>query len=124
MKDELTEMVKSLQASVRWTLGICAGAIVLLLVGYGTMQARNIDMDERLQRINDNYAPLVIVQDIYENNDKMLQIIQMLPQTSKDDPRYMEAIRDRESFQREALSRAATVKRGGYASQSGIGGAQ
>lgn len=112
MEEKLTKIVKALQNSVRWTLGVCVCAIVMLLVGYGTLSSQTLNNDERITKINDDYAPLIVIQDIMENNDKMIEIFQIIPQTSKDDIRYKEAIMARDKFQREALQRASTSKRG------------
>lgn len=122
MKDELTEMVKSLQNSVKWTLGICAGAVLFLVIAIATIQTKQTTQETWLQKINDNYAPLVVVQDIAKDNSNLIKILQMLPETTKDDPRYINAVNESQLFQTEALRRAASAKRstGG----SGIGGSE
>ena len=122
MKDELTEMVKSLQNSVKWTLGICAGTILFLVIAIVTVQTKQTAHEAWLQKINDNYAPLVVVQDISKDNSNLIKVLQMLPETTKDDPRYINAVNESQAFQTEALRRAASAKRstGG----SGIGGSE
>lgn len=120
MRDELTEMVKSLQNSVKWTLGICAGAILFLVIATATIQAKQTAQEAWLQKINDNYAPLILIQDISKDNSNLIKILQMLPETTKDDPRYINAVNESQSFQTEALRRAAITKRS--AGGTGIGG--
>ena len=112
MKDELTKAVEGIKTQNRWFMGIFGGAVILLLVGYGALGSGHIATKTQITKINDDYAPLMIIQDIMESSDKSNQIILMIPQTAKDDPRYLEAINDREKFQREAIQRISSVKRG------------
>lgn len=113
MKAELTTMVDKLQNWVKWTLGICVGFIVLLVVGITVFQTKQAALSEMVMKINYDYAPLIVIQDIAKDNRNLIKIIQMLPETTKDDPRYLNAITESESFQNEALRRAAGAKRGG-----------
>jgi hypothetical protein len=122
MKDELTKAVEGIKTQNRWFMGIFGGAVILLLVGYGTLSNGYVTNKTNITKITNDYAPLIVVQDIMENNDRMISIMQIISNSAKDDPRYQEAIHARDKFQREALQRAATTKRGGGV--GGIGGNQ
>jgi hypothetical protein len=122
MKDELTKAVEGIKTQNRWFMGIFGGAVILLLVGYGTLSNGYVTNKTNITKITNDYAPLIVVQDIMENNDRMISIMQIISNSAKDDPRYQEAIHARDKFQREALQRAATTKRGGGG--GGIGGNQ
>lgn len=122
MKDDLTKAIEGIKNQNRWFMSIFGGAIILLLVGYGNIGTTVSNNTGRITKINNDYAPLIVIQDIMENNDRFIKIIQLIPQTDKDDPRYLDAIREREIFQREALQRASGTKRSG--SSYGGGGSE
>ena len=113
-EENLNKFMRGIRNTITWVLGSCVAFVLTILIAVSVQGTNQKAIDKQVQKITKDYAPLIVIQDIYENNDKMLQIIQMLPQTTKDDPRYIEAIRDREEFQRNALMRASAVKRGGY----------
>ena len=123
MKDELTLAIESIKTQNRWFMGIFGGAILLLLVGYGSLGTGYTTNKANITKINNDYAPLVVIQDISHDNRNLINILQLLPETTKDDLRYINAIKESQEFQAEALRRAAGSKRGG-SSSSGNGSTQ
>ena len=113
MKDELTKMVEKLQRSVKWTLSICVGALLILIISVTTLGGTSVQNSRQIEKINDDYAPLVVLQDMAKDNADLIKIIQMLPNTTKDDLRYINAINESMQFRSEALRRASAVKRSG-----------
>lgn len=123
MKDELTLAIEGFRKQLFWFMGIFGGAIILLLVGYGALGTGYTTNKANIAKINNDYAPLVVIQDISHDNRNLINILQSLPETTKDDPRYINAINESQTFQAEALRRAAGSKRGG-SSSSGNGSTQ
>jgi hypothetical protein len=116
MKTEIDIKFDKLQMNTKWVIGVCAGIVVALLIVVTTQGVVQAALRKQVTKINDNYAPIIIVQDIMENNAKTVKILLSLPEMTKDDPRYQELIQDKDKFQREALQRASTAKRGGGSS--------
>jgi len=112
MEEKLIKAIEDNKTQNRWFMGIFGGAIILLLVGYGVLSNGYITNKSNISKITDDYAPLIVIQDILENNDRMISVMQIISNSAKDDPRYQEAINARNKFQREALQRASTAKRG------------
>lgn len=113
MKDEFTKAIESIRIQNRWFMGIFGGAIIALLIGYGAYGSRLSSNEAQTMKINYDYAPLVVIQDIAKDNRNLIKILQMLPETTKDDPRYLNAVAESEAFQNESLRRASGAKRGG-----------
>ena len=124
MEDKFAVEVKNLRKTITVWLGFCVGAIVLLLVGYGAIGRAQMEDSRMITKINNDYAPLIIIQDISKDNRNLINILQMLPQTTKDDPRYIKAITESQEFQTEALRRASSVKRSASGGSSSMGSSQ
>lgn len=112
MEAKILKIIDDIKSSIRWTLGICVSALVGLLIWTATLRADQITNEEQLIKINNDYAPLMVIQDIFENNDKMIEIVSIISNSSKPDERYKEAIRSRDKFQRDALLKISATKRG------------
>lgn len=113
MKDEIDIKFDKIQTNVKWVLSICAGMIVLLLIGMTTQSVVQKALREKVNTINKDYAPLEVIQDIMENSARTNKILIAIPQMTKDDPRYLQMVEDKEKFQQEALQRLGNAKRGG-----------
>jgi hypothetical protein len=124
MEEKITKAVEDIRASIRWTLGICAGAVVALIIWTATLRADQIVTEELLMKVNQDYMPFQVTRDIFENNDKMIEIFQIISNSgmNAESPLYKEAIKARDKFQRDALMNYSN-KRGG-SSGGGIGGNQ
>lgn len=124
MEEKITKAVEDIRASIRWTLGICAGAVVALIIWTATLRADQIVTQEQVTKINRDYMPFQVTRDIFENNDKMIEIFQIISNSgmNAESPLYKEAIRARDKFQRDALLNYST-KRGGTGGGA-IGGSE
>ena len=111
MEERLTKAVEDIKTSIRWTLGICCTVLIGLVIWTATLRADQVTTQTQVMKINDDYAPLIIIQDIFENNDKMVEIFQIISNNAKSDERYTEAIRSRDKFQRDALMKISVAKR-------------
>lgn len=111
MEERLTKAVEDVKNSIRWTLGICVTVLIGLVIWTATLRADQVTTQTQVMKINDDYAPLIVIQDIFENNDKMVEIFQIISNNVKPDERYNEAIRSRDKFQRDALMKISAAKR-------------
>jgi len=109
---------KKMTAFLRWVLGIMIPLMVFLIGGAVRAEMKTNDLERRVQLINDEYTPLFVMEGIVGSNDKLINILNVLPQTTRDDPRYLDAIKERSEFQREILNRAALSKRGSEGKKS------
>jgi len=105
--------LKKMASFLRWILGIMVPFMMILAGGAIRAEVKANDLEKRVQTINDDYTPLFVMEGIVGSNDKLINILNVLSQTTKDDPRYVDAIKERTEFQREILNRAALSKRGG-----------
>lgn len=121
MEAVITKAIEDIRSSIRLTLGICASAMVGLIIWTATLRADQVTTQTQVTKITNDYTPLIVIQDVLENNDRMISILQIISNSAKDDPRYHEAIQARDKFQREALQRASTAKRGGSSSSGSNG---
>lgn len=113
IKCKIEAEVKKMRAITQWLIGITIPILLLLVIAITRIDGKQSDNETRITKINNDYAPLIVIQDIMENNDHLLNIIQSIPRTTIDDQRYLNAVKSRDEFQRKALQRASTVKRSG-----------
>lgn len=117
MKDDLTLAIEGIKTQNRWFMGIFGSAIVLLLVGYGSLGTAQINDRKQTTKINNDYTPIFAFQYIVESNNKMANLI--LAIDAKDDHRYMQALKEWSELQQEVIKQAGLNKRSG---SSVIGG--
>jgi len=112
MEEKINHAIDDIRNTVKWALGVFAGFILFLVISVVTLGGTAVTNQNSIEKINNDYAPLMVIQDISHDNANLIKIIQMLPSTTKDDPRYIEAINESLQFRSEALRRASTSKRG------------
>jgi hypothetical protein len=113
MEDKISKFMDDIKTSIRWTIGVSAGFILLIVVGVTETRSRQSTTEKIVERINDEYVPLFIMRAITGSNDRLIDVITSLPTNTKDDDKYKAAIKSRDDFQREILQLAAESKRGG-----------
>ena len=104
--------LKKMTNFLRWVLGITVPLLLILIGSAVRAEVKTNAVEKQVQKINDDYTPLFVMEGIVGSNDKLINILNVLPQTTRDDPRYLDAIKERNDFQREILNRAALSKRG------------
>ena len=112
MEEKINTAIDDIRSTVKWALGIFAGFILFLVISVVTVGGTSVNNKSHIKTINDNYAPIDVIRDISTDNMNLIKIIQTLPNTTKDDPRYINAVNESFQFRNEALKRAATSKRG------------
>ena len=112
LEHKITSAVNDIRSTVKWGLGIFAGFILFIVISVVTLGGTALENKKDIKTIRDDYAPLLVIQDISHDNMLLIKTIQMLPTTTKDDPRYINAINESLEFRSEALRRASSVKRG------------
>ena len=112
MEEKINHAIDDIRNTVKWALGVFAGFILFLVISVVTLGVTAVTNQNSIEKINNDYAPLMVIQDISHDNANLIKIIQMLPSTTKDDPRYIEAINESLQFRSEALRRASASKRG------------
>jgi hypothetical protein len=111
--DKIELELKKMRQTMTWFVGITIPILILIIGGWGRAEVRITNTSEIVQKINDDYTPLFVMEGITGSTDKLINILNILPTTTKEDPRYIEAIRDREEFNREILTTAARTRGGG-----------
>jgi hypothetical protein len=124
IKENIEKTVKNLKQTVQWVLGISVAFILLLVVGVTETRFRQSTIEEQVRKINDDYTPLFIMRGITGSNDRLIDVIRSLPDSTKDDRRYLDAIKSRDDFQREILEMASSAKRSGGSSSPGSANSQ
>jgi hypothetical protein len=120
MEDKLTKAVEGMRAQNRWSMGLFLGILVALIISITTIGTNQKADNKQLTKINQDYMPYEVVNDLIENTDKYISIVQIISNSAKDDTRYREAIDNRNKFQSEALRRISMSKRsGGSGTNSG-----
>jgi hypothetical protein len=117
MKDPLTKSIEGIKTQNRWFMGIFGGAIILLLVGFGSQQASSTVVHEQVDKINKDYLPYFAFQYIVDSNNKLIGIINGIE--SKDDIKYQQAIKEWSELQQEIIKQAGYNKRGVTTSKGG-----
>ena len=123
MKDQLTKAVESIENWVKWTLAICAGAVLYTVINVSIVGTKQSNLIDKVNKIQEDYAPWETVVDLMENNERFIEVWQAIPEASKNDSRYEEAIKSRNAFQREAIQRASKSKSRSGSAQS-FGGSE
>lgn len=111
LEEKLTKTVDKLQKSVKWTLSICVGSILLLIVSVTTLGGTAINNSKRIDKINDDYLPYFAFQYMLESNQRLIDILIALPVTTKDDPRYLEVMNAWNKLQNDIARQAGLNKR-------------
>lgn len=119
MKGDLTNAIEGIKTQNRWFMGIFGSAIVLLLVGYGSMTTAQVNDRKQISKITNDYTPIFAFQYIVESNNKMANLI--LAIDAKDDIRYQQALKEWNELQQEVIKQAGLNKRGS-GSSSAAGG--
>ena len=118
IKTNIEESVKSMRKTVQWVLSISIGAILMLIIAVTTLGVKQSNTETQIQKINQDYTPLFFSRAITGSNDRLIDVLMSLPATTKDDPRYLDAIKSRDEFQRTMLELVGESKRGGNSSAS------
>lgn len=116
MEDKLEKAIEGIRTQNRWFMGIFGGAIILLLVGYGSMTTAQVNDRKQVNKINSDYTPIFAFQYIVESNNKMANLI--LAIDAKDDHRYQQALKEWNELQQEVVKQAGLNKRGGSLSSA------
>ena len=112
MEEKINKAIDDIRSKVKWAGGIFAGFILFLIISVVTFGGTAVNNKADIKKINDNYAPLEVLQDISHDNMNLIKVLQMLPNTTKDDPRYINIMNETFQFRSEALRRASSTKRG------------
>jgi hypothetical protein len=66
-----------------------------------------------VEKIRKDYMPFQVTKQIFENNDRMIEIFQIISNSGESavGPLYKEAIKSRDKFQRDALLNLQEVRR-------------
>lgn len=112
IKTNIDKSVAGMKKTVQWVLSVSAGAILVLVIAVTTLGVRLNNTEILMQKINQDYTPLFFSRALTGSNDRLIDILLSLPGTTKDDPRYIEAIKNRDDFQREMMNLVGDSKRG------------
>ena len=74
---------------------------------------------KQVQKITDDYLPYFAFEYIVESNQRLIDVLITLPYTTKDDPRYKEAIEKWNKLQNDVVKQVGQSKRGSEQSQIG-----
>jgi len=113
MEEKINKAIDKMEKAVKWQIGIFGSVILFLVISVVTLGGTSVTNKNDIKKINDNYAPLEVLQDISHDNMNLIKVLQTLPSTTRDDPRYINAINESLEFRSEALRRASSTKRGG-----------
>ena len=107
-----------------WIAGIAFGSFlpiaILQTISFGEVRAQTNNNTESIETIKKDYLPYFAFQNVMDMNQKMINLITTINQTTKDDPRYQQALKEWNELQNQILKQAGQNKRSSsYGDSSG-----
>lgn len=112
IKANMETTISNLKKTVQWAVGIMFFVVIGVAVNMAQNSVRITKVEEVAVNINKDYTPLFVVEGIQGSNMKLIEVLQAIPDSKKDNPRYLEAIRERNEFQAQILKQIALTRRG------------
>ena len=124
LRQEITENRKL--DTILWVVGVAFAAFLAVgvyqLISFGEVKAQTVSNTADIEKIRGDYLPLFAFEYIVESNNELINLISIIQQTTKDDPRYLDAIKKWNDLQQEVIRQAGQNKRSGSGGTSAIGG--
>lgn len=97
-----------------WIIGITFTAFLgigaVQMISFGEVRAQTEQNSTDIKKIQVDYLPYFAYQYIVESNQKLINILSALPNTTKDDPRYLEAVKEWNQLQNDVIKQAGVNK--------------
>lgn len=112
--------------TILWIVGVAFAAFLAVgvyqLISFGEVKAQTVTNTTNIEKIQGDYLPYFAFEYIVESNNELINLISIIQQTTKDDPRYLDAIKKWNELQQEIVKQAGQNKRSGGGGTAPIGG--
>ena len=113
-----TSEIQTMRDTLKWAIAIMITLLVILISGAVRAEVKQAETARQVQKINEDYLPYFAFQYIVESNQRLIDILTVLPTTTKDDPRYVEVMRKWNELQQNVTNQAGLNKRSGDGTRS------